>query len=67
MGVNTGNGTNATTTTSIIRNEAQVTFDTDRIGSEYNDVALTSVSYDSTLNYNGAILWVTGDISPGQN
>ena len=55
MNVNVGNGTRATST-SIIRNEAEVTFDTERMGTELNDVALTSVSYDSTLNYNGAVL-----------
>jgi hypothetical protein len=60
VNVGVGNGTRATST-SLIRNEAQFTFNPSMATAMGSPLALTSVHYDSTVTVAGAVLYATGN------
>jgi len=60
VNVGVGNGTRATST-SLIRNEAQFTFNPSMATAMGSPLALTSVHYDSTVTVAGAVLYATCD------
>ena len=57
VNVGVGNGTRETST-SLLQNEAQFTFDPTMATAIGSPLALTSIHYDSTITIGGAVLYV---------
>lgn len=57
IGIGVGNGTQARTTrTSIIRNEAQITFNPAEVADATDPAALTAIQFEPSITVSGAVL-----------